>query len=198
MKRPMSTISSSTGASGNLCTQFLDLLCKDGGTWQAEPALGNLVPFNGKPKFAYGVQMRFWRRPEKTPSNFVLTSGRSWPAGADKDEKGMHYETGFMRCNAKAELEWNIASNNGAVEVVRGKVVLTRMASARAIMMPQGVLNLGDRTATKRILEMPVVDGVTPRQGLLHEFYMPSKEGDGPLIEHLRDQMLPVPPGMPW
>jgi hypothetical protein len=182
---------------GNLCTQFLDMLVKDGGTWHMEPALGTLMPFNGKPKFAYGVQMRFWRRPEATKSDFVLTSTRSWPAGADMNEKGMHYEMGFMRCNSKAELEWNIASNNGAVEVVRGKVIQSRMDSARAVMMPVGVVNLGERTATKRTLEMPVVEPGTPRQGLLHAFYMPKTSGDGPMIEHLRDQMLPVPPGYP-
>uniref|UniRef100_A0A7S1KWV5 THAP4-like heme-binding domain-containing protein n=1 Tax=Neobodo designis TaxID=312471 RepID=A0A7S1KWV5_NEODS len=193
----MATITDTNESRGNLCTQFLEILTRNGGTWEAERSTGNLMPFNGKPKFQYGVQMRFWRRPEKTPSNFVLTSTRSWPAGVDRDEKGMHYDMGFMRCNHKAELEWNIASNNGAVEVVKGKVVLTNMNSARAVLLPAGVLNLGDRTATKRVLEMPVVDTGKPRQFLLHEFYMPKTEGDKPLVEHLRDQMMPVPPAPP-
>ena len=75
----MTTISDTNESSGNLCTQFLDILTKEGGTWESHRNTGNLKPFNDKPRFLYGVQMRFWRRHEKTPSNFVLTSTRSWP-----------------------------------------------------------------------------------------------------------------------
>jgi len=181
-----------------LCEQFLEHLRREGGVWECDKGHGALQPFNGKPDFTYGAQMRFWTPPQDTKNPVVMTATRSWPMGK-KNERGMHYDQGFMKCvPGDNTLEWTIVSNNGAAEYLRGDVSKNddqKVKTFTALLEPEGTLNLGGANTLRQleILE-PTAAQKERRVSLRHTMHM-SVIGGNPdeLWEHLTEIYRPVP-----
>ena len=168
------------------CERFLNALIggtNDAAAWATDRSHGVL---QGRDGFTYGVMMRFSKRPEKTKTNFIASATYSWPEGK-RGQMGMHFDAGFLRCVDDKTLEWNIANNNGANELLRGPVTETMQGGARARLDAVGdTSTVMPGRVTRRELELKPAG----QEGLIHTFYMTGN--DGKLFEHLREQMAPV------
>ena len=165
------------------CQRFVkDLL----GCWDTEAGKGK---FPTMLPFTYGAEFKAEKVPVKTKAPFVHTSLRSWPSNK-KNEIGMHYENGFLRCVGPDDLEWNIAHNFGVTEVAKGKIKETVSSGGlfgsdtvrAAVLESTSVGNAGVVTGTKRVMEVNAARGT-----LLDVFYMSTTDVPN-ITEHLRTE----------
>jgi hypothetical protein len=170
------------------CQQLLQELTSTW-RWEAPNAHGILKPFNGKPDFKYGAEMHFTQPAEKTKKAFVVSSVSSWPEGG-RGERGMHYDVGFLRCVAPDRLEWNIASNAGATEVLSGPVTEQKDGKHQVFVAQLDSTSIGglDKKATARRLTL---SNSGPLRTLQHHFYMTGADGVQ-LHEHLAENYEPM------
>ena len=132
------------GSGDTPCENFLKSLL---GHWETrgDDAKGKYPTIDS---FQYGQSSTFFRVKEQTKSFFIHTDLMSWPKGME-GKKGMHYDSGFMRCVSPTSIHWGLAHNFAGGESLVGEVQPNGIS---AVFKSTNLGNMEEVTATERKL----------------------------------------------